>query len=456
MRQRSQLQLYLRPASPKTERSEELLSIDRVLCELPGMDEVLSKVHRDLGIKAEQKGRQGMTAEQILRAGILRMRLGLSYRELAHSTHDSLSTREFLHLGFGNGFKKSALQSCIKRIKEDTWVMLNNCLKNFAQERNIEDGKKIRTDTTPCETNIHYPTDGTLLNDSVRVLTRTMTYALELGEAPIEFMNHCRAVKKKVYQLNNTSKRSKRHHLYLELIRLARNTLRYAETSLCVLRVYERNKTAPQPSVTQLTIANLEHYIPLVTQIIDQAYRRLVKEEKLKPNEKIVSLFEPHTDILVKGPRDVAFGHKLCVTEGASSLIIDVKVLEGNPADSELVPEVLNRHKNFYHAAPGQAVFDGCFASLANKKYAEDIGVRELTFSKHRLLDINSFVSSKKVQKNLRNFRAGIEACISFMKRVFGWKRILDKGKESFKAAVQAAAVAHNLVILARHQLQLS
>jgi len=216
------------------------------------------------------------------------------------------------------------------------------------------------------------------------VLTRIMSCALELGGIPIEFMNHYRAVKKKVYKLNNTSKRNKRHTLYLELIRLTRNTLRYAETALNIIREYKGDEFVQQ----QRAIAHLEHYIPLVTQVIDQAYRRLVMGEKLKPNEKLVSIFEPHTDILVKGPRDVAFGHKLCLTEGASLLILDVKVLEGNPADSELVPGVLDRHKDFYHAAPRQAVFDGCFASIANKNYAQDIGVEEFTFSKHRLEQI--------------------------------------------------------------------
>jgi transposase, IS5 family len=198
----------------------------------------------------------------------------------------------------------------------------------------------------------------------------------------------------------------------------------------------------------------LEQYIPLVKQVIDQAYRRLVLGERLYADEKIVSLFEPHTDILVKGLRDVAFGHKICITEGASSLILDVNVLDGNPADSELVPGVIDRHMRFYNAAPKEAVFDGCFASAANRDYAKQNGIEELTFSKNRYLDINSLVSSSKVHARLRNFRAGIEACISYMKRVFGWRRILDKGKQSFSAAIQVAAVAYNLTVLARFRLR--
>lgn len=454
MRRRSQLQLYIRPAIPETNLSQELLEIDRILEEAPDIAAVLSQILLDLGASSAQKGREGMSAEQVLRAGIIRMRLGLRYRDLEHATQDSLSIREFLKIGYARGFKKSSLQKNIKRVKDSTWEMLNNCLKIFAQKHGIEDGKKIRSDTTCSETNIHYPTDGTLLDDSVRVLTRVMTYAQELGGAPIEFMNHYRATKKKVYKLNNTSKREERHQLYLELIRLTRNTLRYAEQALEILRKYDGAQDLRTLSILQRSVVELEQYIPLVKQVIDQAYRRLILGERLCADEKIVSLFEPHTDILVKGLRDVAFGHKICITEGASSLILDVNVLDGNPADSELVPGVIDRHMRFYNVAPKEAVFDGCFASAANRDYAKTSGIEELTFSKNRYLDINSLVSSPKVHAKLRNFRAGIEACISYLKRVFGWRRVLDKGKQSFSAAIQVAAVAYNLTVLARFRLR--
>lgn len=454
MRQRSQLQLYIRPSVPASTLNQELLEIDRILCEAPGISAVLTQILSDLGACSGQTGREGMSAEQILRVGIIRMRLGLCYRDLEHATEDSLSVREFLKLGYGKGFKKSSLQKNLKRVKDSTWEMLNNCLKTLALEHGIEDGKKIRTDTTCSETNIHYPTDGTLLNDSVRVLTRIMTYAYELGGAPINFMNHYRATKKKVYILNNTSKREKRRELYLELIRLSRNTLNYAEGALETLCKYDGSKDLHMLLVLQRAEAELKQYIPLVKQVIDQAYRRLVLGEKLAADEKIVSLFEPHTDILVKGLRDVSFGHKLCVTEGASSLILDVKILAGNPADSELVPGVIDSHMQFYKTSPKEAVFDGCFASASNRDYAKENGVEELTFSKNRYLDINSLTSSPKVHLKLRNFRAGIEACISYMKRIFGWDRVLDKGKESFSAAIQASAVAYNLTVLARYRLR--
>ena len=175
--------------------------------------------------------------------------------------------------------------------------------------------------------------------------------------------------------------------------------------------------------------------------------------EKVPSQEKIVSLFEPHTDILVKGTRDIVFGHKVCLTTGESSLILDARVLDGNPADSTLVQSVITEHKEFFGQAPQQAAFDGCFASEGNRDFAKIQGVAELTFSKNRSMDISSLVSSKRIHKALRNFRAGIEANISLLKRVFGWERIFDKGEHSFAAAIQAGAVAFNLFLLARIHL---
>lgn len=456
MRLRSQLQLYLKPASPETKVSEELSAMSKILDESPLVGAVYAQVLSDLygGVESKEVGgRDGMSAEQVLRAGILRYRFRYSYRQLAHASEDSLSVREFLKIGYGKGFKKSALQQNIKRIQEGTWKQLNECLKNYAIEHGIESGTKIRTDTTTTETNIHYPTDSSLLCDSVRVLTRAMTRAKELTGASVEFVNHYRASKTKLYIINNSRKQSETHQCYLELIRLSRHTVCYAEQSLEVLKAYNNVDSFEELLQVQKAIGELTHYIPLVKQVIDQAYRRIVRGEKVPSREKIVSIFEPHTDILVKGSRDIVFGHKVVLTTGASQFILDACVLEGNPADSSLVSDVLNQYKASFGRAPEQAAFDGCFASEKNRVLAKSAGVKELTFSKNRFLDLDSLVSSQRIHKLLRNFRAGIEATISLLKRIFSWSRVFDKGRGSFAAAIQAGAVACNLFLLARVQL---
>lgn len=452
MKLRSQLQLYIKPASPETDLSEELRVISDILEKAEGITEFYDQVLKDInaGKTPKSGGRQGMTAEQAVRAGILRYRFGYSYRQLAHASSDSLSVREFLNLGYGKGFKKSTFQENIKKIQECTWEELNDCLKRYASLKGIETGGRLRTDTTVTAANIHYPTDASLLNDTVRVLTRAMTRAGELTSAPVEFTNHYRASKKKLYKINNSRKQAKVRKEYLELIRLTRATVIYSQKALTLLEHFDEVRSLDEHLQLNKAIAELKQYIPLGKRVIDQAYRRLIRGEKVPSQEKVVSIFEPHTDILVKGTRDIIFGHKVVLTTGTSQLILDARVLEGNPADSSLVQEVLDKHQEFFGTAPSCAAFDGCFASEANRDYAKSSGVKELTFSKNRSMDLNSLVSSKRIHRELRNFRAGIEATVSILKRIFGWTRVYDKGRKSFAAAIQAGVVAHNLFILAR------
>jgi len=191
------------------------------------------------------------------------------------------------------------------------------------------------------------------------------------------------------------------------------------------------------------------HYLPLVEKVIDQAYRRVVEKEKVPAGDKCVSIFEPHTDIIAKGGREVIFGHKLCLTQGKSKLILGCEVLEGNPADKTLIKSIVKEHKDFYEKTMDQFALDGGFSSKANATFLKKEKVKELTFSKNPGLKLEDLVSSPKVHKKLMHFRAGIEGCISLLKRAFGMRQVLTRGFEGFKATVACAVVTHNLVLLA-------
>ena len=198
-------------------------------------------------------------------------------------------------------------------------------------------------------------------------------------------------------------------------------------------------------------ISELKEFIPLVEQVLEQAYRRIVLGEQVPADEKLFSVFETHADIIVKGQRDVVFGHKNTITTGKSGLILCVDIHEGNPADSTLVEGVIINHKNFYGSAPKRTVFDGCYSSAANRNFAESEGILDVCFSKET--DEESSCS-RVVRKALRNFRAGIEATVSMLKRMFGLTRVMDKGFYSFKKAVKAAVLSYNLFILSRIPLK--
>jgi len=192
------------------------------------------------------------------------------------------------------------------------------------------------------------------------------------------------------------------------------------------------------------------HYLPLITQVIDQTQRRVFQGESVPAGEKIFSLFETHTDIIIKGNRDIQYGHKLNLSSGKSGLILDVVVEQGNPADTERLLPMLERHINQYGCAPKQVAVDGGYASKDNLDKAKACGVEDVAFHKKRGLRVEEMVKSTWVYRQLRNFRAGIEAGISCLKRAYGLSRCTWKGLVHFKSFVWSSVVAHNLALLAR------
>jgi IS5 family transposase len=184
-----------------------------------------------------------------------------------------------------------------------------------------------------------------------------------------------------------------------------------------------------------------------------QTERRVLRGESVPASDKIVSIFEPHTDIIVKDRRETLYGHKICLTTGASGLVLDLTVENGNPADSTLARKMIGRVRAVLGKTPKQATFDGGFSSRANVHDIKQMGVEDVVFSKHVGLEITEMAKSKGVFRKLRNFRAGIEAGISFLKRVFSLRRCNWSGFASFAAYAWGSVLACNLLTVSRHLL---
>jgi transposase, IS5 family len=277
----------------------------------------------------------------------------------------------------------------------------------------------------------------------VRVMVRLLKAAAVWlgGDGPL-WRDHRRAAKKRWRAIEFTRGRPKRVPLYRELLRITRATLAYLRQAAAQLGRAADPLVALQRQV--------RHYEPLIEQIITQTERRVLASEPVPAGEKVVSLFEPHADIIVKGSRDVDYGHKLNLTAGKSGLILDLVIEAGNPADSERLVPMLERHSAFWGAAPRQAAADGGFASHDNLAAAKARGVEDMAFHKKAGLRIEDMVRSRWVYRKLRNFRAGIEAGISCLKRAYGLARCTWRGLEHFKAYVWSSVVAYNLALFAR------
>lgn len=450
-------QLWLRGSSQGSLNEQntvfkELFEISRVLDGCPQMQEVLERVMRDLvGTRRTDCGKSGLTAEQALRAGILKEKFQFTYRELEFHLMDSFALREFVRLEPTQRVKKTVLNRDIRLISEESWIFLNEQIKRYAVSEQIEDGARVRSDTTATESNIHYPTDSGLLVDCVRILTRLMSRANEqLTGIDISYSDHNKRAKRRRYKINNCKKADDRRTQYRDLIRVTEWTQTYAQKALLQLKIYSAVGTLDGSRADEFA-QQIEHILELTSNVLSQTIRRVLNGESVPAEEKVVSIFEPHTDIIEKGARDTTFGHKVCVSSGTSGLILDCMVLEGNPCDSALVEDVITRHKNSYGKAPAQLAFDGGFASAENLKKAQEHEVADIVFPKKKGIVPSC---SERTFKILSNFRAGIEAGISALKRSYGFGRVVARGWSAFKTSLLNGIAAFNLTLIARHKLQ--
>jgi len=398
-------------------------------------------------------GAKGMTAEQVLRFALVKMRLELSYRALADRVDDSIVLREFCRMPYEKVPAFTTLQENIKRLQPHTLREINAAVIRYAAEMNVEDGRRVRIDSTAVESNIHHPTDSEQLWDCVRVLTRILRRVeTEFERLRGRFRDHTRVAKRLRYKLSNTRGQHNRRLLYKSLIDTAKKTAAYAQQAIAELAP-ERLETFDERLAGGELRNALEEFTPLAQRVIEQSVRRVLNGEPVPPEEKVLSIFEPHTDIIVKGQRENTYGHKVFLAAGKSNLILDCAVEKGNPSDSAQFRPVLERCRRQFANVPNAVAADGGFASKTNAAFASEHGVENMAFSALKGNSLAELVQSTRIYKQLRKWRAGIEGIISAAKRAFGLDRCTWRGYASFQAYVHLAVLAFNLQTLARHLL---
>lgn len=422
--------------------SEELAHISWLLDRIPM---AASMVLEDLvtDVKSCHIGRcASLTAEQALRSLILKQMYHYSYEHLAFALIDSSSCRSFCRIGIGDDAPSaSSLQRAIKRIRASTMQKINLLLVETACELRIEKGRKMRFDTTVVESHIHHPTDSALLVDCVRVLSRLMHRAAEmLMGTELPFVDHHRRAKRRQLAIKDARTARKRTRHYRDLLLVTKKTVDYARNCVRLLAAQTAHAQANE----------LSHYIVLSEKVITQTECRVLYGQRVDSSHKVVSVFEPHTDIIVKDRRDTYYGHKIALGSGSSGLITDVLIDRGNPSDASLATRLVQRQAIIYDRVPRQVALDGGFASKENLREIKALGVKDVAFHRKRGLAVSDMAKSTWVYKRLRNFRAGIEGIISFLKRCFGMRRCTWRGFESFKSYVWSSVVAANLLLMAR------
>lgn len=449
MREKHQRQMPLMPEIADHVQAQELEAISGILDSKPIISELALQDLCNRHAIENRTGAKGMSAEQVVRAAVVMRIYDMTYKELAFHLVDSQSIRRFCRIGIADkGFKKSVLNKTIKALSADTWEAVNREVLGLAKEAKIEKGRVARIDCTVVESNIHEPRDSSLLYDCVRVLSRLQQGVVDLGLDRFGYHDHRRVAKRRMVTIQYARKSDERRKAYRDLIKYTKKTLASAR------RAIEQLKKVGTANLAAIGLRlDLQRYADLTEPVIDQTERRVIKGEKVPASEKVVSIFEEHTDIIVKDRRDTFYGHKICLTGGRSNLILDCRIVEGNPADVTLTREMLDRQQEIYGRYPLKVALDGGFASKANLAAAKGKGIKDVCFAKKRGLEVEKMCRSQYVYKKLRRFRAGIEAGISWLKRSLGLDRCTWKGWASFKSYVWASIVSANLLTIARKQL---
>jgi transposase, IS5 family len=445
-------QLPLVYASIDHDHARELREVSEILDSFG--TKLIELVYADLvqQVRNPDKGRKGMSADQVLRTVLLKQMRGFSYEQLQFHLLDSTTCRAFCQYGIADDTPSvSTLKHNLKRVQAKTLESINEKIIHYAQDDGIEDGKRIRTDCTVEETNIHKPSDSHLLYDCVRVLARLM-HVTDGFVARASFTDHTARAKRRFREIEHTGNAKQRVKLYRDLVKVAERTVRAAASVSEALSTISTSDSLQAAELRTLAY-ELNHYGLLAHKVIDQTKRRVFYGEAVAAECKVVSIFEPHTDIIIKDRRDTYYGHKLCLTTGKSGLVIDCVVEDGNPADSTLAVKMVERVERIFGVVPEQAAFDGGFACKENLAKIKALGVEDAVFNKKRGLEISEMASSSWVYRCLSFFRAGIESTISFLKRCFGLGRCTWRSLASFKSYTWASILSHNLLILARHRL---
>jgi IS5 family transposase len=317
-------------------------------------------------------------------------------------------------------------------------------LNKLAIEAGIEDLESIRQDSTVVEANVHHPTNNSLLWDCIKEAYRLLGHLKEEIDG-INYRDYTVQAKKTYFKINNT-KGDKRKDLFLNQFTL------FIKTINQVSNVIKKN---PGSSIKAMgLILALEQHIEVMELVYDMAYTKEIKGEKVPNEEKIFSIYERHTDIIVKGSREVRFGHKIDLASGKSNLVLHCDVLRGNPSDSKLFAPALDSVIEDYGKVPRDYATDGGYASLANQSHAEEKGVINIVFNKI-VGSLKNITSSKNMETRLKKWRSGAEAIISNIKRGFNLVRCAWKGWDHFVAKVLWSVIAYNIRVMTAHIVKL-
>ena len=407
--------------------------------------------------KSKTRGRKATPAEVILRMLLLKHVRNWSYEVLSREVRANLVYREFTRIGGEKVPDDRTMGNLARQLGPEVIEKLHRRVVEIAQENKIATGRKMRVDTTVVETDIHYPTDSTLLGDGVRVLTRIMKKVTAVaGKAGTQMRDRSRSAKLKVLAIARASRnkteqgQQKMKNAYIKLLditsRVAGQAKKFSQ------EITDRVKHG-NLSVLHKAKKQLEEMIPRVQQVLRQTRERVLRGNT-QADGKLLSVFETHTEVIRKGKANKPneFGKLIVVQEAENQIITHYEVCEQRPADATLLEGCLEQHVEQFGRAPDSVAADPGFFSAANESKAEEMGVRRVSIPSH---DTKSPARKQRQKerwfKKLQKWRTGCEGRISVLKRRHGLRRSLYKGPDGIRRWVGLGVMADNVIHIGTH-----
>jgi IS5 family transposase len=409
---------------------------------------------------AARTGRPGIAPDRLLRCSVMKHLKGWSYRDLECELRSNLVYRRFSRFDADLIPDHTTFSRTFALLTPEVTQEIHQRVVGLAQEQGLAQGRKLRTDTTVVESNIHYPTDSTLLGDGIRVLSRGLRcIAEQCKSGGMAVVNHARAVKNRLLEISRAAKtvteagRERMRASYQKLLAITRSVVGQSRQ---VLARWEQGQleVVGKPFQVQREMGQLRRFLPLVEKVITQTRERVLGGN-CHVEGKVVSLFEPHSEVIRKGKahKPNEFGRLVRIDEVEDGIVSGYEILAGNPADTTCWKPALENHQARFGKAPVMATGDRGFFSAANEREAQQLGVKRVALpARGRLSDKRARQQKQRWFRRALRWRAGIEATISTLKYPFSMLRATYKGESGFQRHVGWSVITKNLVSIARGQ----
>jgi IS5 family transposase len=428
--------------------------------------EILDLAHRDLRdalvtSNGSRPARVRFTTEHVLRLLIVQTLEGLSLRQTVVRVDDSPALRQFVRLGVKPMMDFTTLDKLKNALRLKTWKKINRLLAHHAVGEKQITGDRLRLDTTAVETNIHWPTDSMLLWDTYRVLARLIERARRVDtDVAGPGRLHPRRAKREALAITRAAARKGRKtrslkRPYERLIRRVEGILDWAAHLAHGLAegIGDQRYSDWGHAQAEQLVEELADFHALGERVVAQARRRVLQGESVPNDEKLFSLFEPHTELLKRGKagKGIEFGHMIQIQQVGEKFITDYAVYDKKPVEPTLLVPALAAHRDLFGSNPSELTADkGYYENMETLRVLEkEIEVVSIA-KKGSRTQAETEREQDPLFRSAQAFRAGVEGSISFLKRMLRLARCFNKSWEHFVATVGQTVFAHNLLVLAR------